>query len=70
MFERLPRETWRPVPGDRACIEIYGGPQTAEVTGRDRGTRVDARFSRVNGCEIARWDAVAPIIALAGVRSR
>jgi hypothetical protein len=37
----------------------YGGAELATVTGTIDGTRVDARFSRVNGCEIARYDDAA-----------
>jgi Subtilisin inhibitor-like len=49
---------FRPVPPDTACLQIYGGPQTALVTGRLRGNRVRARFDRHDGCEIARWERV------------
>jgi len=45
-----------PVPKDQACTMIYGGPQTAKVTGTYKGNRVDATFKRTNGCEIARWE--------------
>jgi Subtilisin inhibitor-like len=38
------------------CTEIYGGPQTARVTGTYRGRRIWARFNRRNGCEIDRWN--------------
>jgi Subtilisin inhibitor-like len=51
-----------PVSGDAACTEIYGGPQEATVVGRD----VKARFSRTNGCEIDRWDALAAVLELPG----
>jgi hypothetical protein len=50
----------RPVPGDVACTEIYGGPQLATIS----GSGVDATLSRTNGCEIARWDALAPVVEL------
>lgn len=53
---------FEPVPDDVACTQIFGGPQTARVTGTLRGTPVDARFSRTDGCEIARWDAVAALL--------
>lgn len=43
------------------CTEIWGGPDRAWVTGRYRGTTVSASFSRRNGCEIARWDALEPV---------
>ena len=38
---------------DRACTQIYGGPETAHVTGTIDGRKVDRRFARTNGCEIA-----------------
>ena len=47
-----------PTPKGTACTLIYGGPQEALVTGRFRGHLVRARFSRTNGCEIARWNRV------------
>jgi subtilisin inhibitor-like len=47
-----------PTPKGMACTEIYGGPQEALVRGRLRGYSVSARFSRKNGCEIARWNRV------------
>jgi hypothetical protein len=49
---------FRPVPRDAACLEIYGGPQTALITGRLRGARVRAQFDRHDGCEIDRWNRV------------
>jgi hypothetical protein len=45
-----------PVSPETACAEIYGGPAEARVHGELRGEPVDARFSRVNACEIERWD--------------
>jgi hypothetical protein len=50
------------VPGDVACTEIYGGNQLATITGGG----VEASFSRQNGCEIARWDALAPVLEIEG----
>jgi hypothetical protein len=47
-----------PTPKNMACTEIYGGPQEALVRGRLRGYSVSARFSRKDGCEIARWNRV------------
>jgi hypothetical protein len=52
----------RPVPPNVACTEIYGGPATARVRGTLRGKRVDARFDRTNGCEIARWQRNAALL--------
>jgi len=50
------RAPFAPTPKDVACTELYGGPQTATVTGTYRGRRIRARFSRVDGCAIERWD--------------
>jgi hypothetical protein len=47
-----------PTPKDSVCTQIYGGPRQALVTGRFRGRVIRARFSRTNGCEIARWEHV------------
>jgi hypothetical protein len=48
------------VPGNVACTEIYGGNQLATIT----GPGLQAFFSRQNGCEIARWDALQPVLEL------
>lgn len=48
-----------PTPQNVACIQIYGGPQVALVTGRFRGRSVRASFNRRDGCEIDRWSRVA-----------
>jgi hypothetical protein len=53
-----------PVAGDVACTEIYGGPQLATIAGMSSGVGVQATLSRTNGCEIARWDALAPVVEL------
>jgi subtilisin inhibitor-like len=50
----------QPVAGDVACTQIYGGDQLATIT----GAGVQASFSRANGCEIARWDALRPVLEL------
>jgi hypothetical protein len=41
------------------CTDIYGGPQVAYVRGTLDGRRIWARFSRNDGCQIARWNRVA-----------
>lgn len=51
-----------PVPAGAMCTEIFGGPQTAHITGTWRGRAVDARLSRTNGCEIARWTGLAGLL--------
>jgi Subtilisin inhibitor-like len=49
-------DPFAPVPDDVACTQIYGGPAVAEVEGLYRGETVDARFTRMDGCEIERWN--------------
>lgn len=58
-------EAFEPTPGNVACTQQYGGPETATVKGTFKGKRIDAKFSRVNGCEIARWEDARPILEAA-----
>jgi hypothetical protein len=51
-----------PVAADVACTQIYGGDQVATLS----GAGVNASFSRGNGCEISRWDNLAPLLDLSG----
>lgn len=53
-------------PRDEMCTQQYGGPQVATVEGTVAGAPVSARFSRTDGCEISRWDALAPLLGSAG----
>lgn len=45
-------------PKNQMCTEQYGGPQEAKVEATVDGRRIESTFSRTNGCEIARWDAL------------
>jgi Subtilisin inhibitor-like len=54
----------QPVPGDVACTQIYGGDEEARIAGTVRGNAVDSMFSRSNGCEIDRWDRLAPVFEI------
>ena len=64
--DRLRPADLAPADPAKACTEQFGGPETARVRGRLNGRAVDARFARNNGCEIARWDKVAGLLAAAG----
>jgi hypothetical protein len=56
-----------PKPGPpRLCTQQYGGPQVAVVTGIFHGRPVDSVFTRTDGCEIARWKVMAPLLGSAG----
>jgi hypothetical protein len=54
----------QPVRADLACTQQYGGPERARVMGTVDGTPVSAELTRANGCEIARWDSLAPLLAI------
>lgn len=49
-------------PADQICTEIYGGPDTATITGIHESTTVNTVIDRSNGCGINDWDRL-----LAGV---
>jgi hypothetical protein len=55
-------QAFEPTPRGTACTQLFGGPQTATVSGTWDGERIDARFSRNNGCEIARWKEAEPLL--------
>ncbi len=50
------------LPADQACTEIYGGPDEAFITGEINGKTIDATISRINGCEIDRWERLVGLI--------
>lgn len=61
-------DAFGPPPKDQMCTELYGGPQTASVTGVLAGKPVNAQFSRTDGCEIGRWEALSALFGpVAGV---
>ena len=60
------RSALNPVPKDRMCAQVYGGPQKATVTGTWRGEEIFAALSRTNACETARWDALVPLVPSGG----
>jgi hypothetical protein len=57
---RVP-DPFAPVKRGVMCSMIYGGPQTATIDGSWRGKPVHATFSRVDGCQTARWNRIAPV---------
>lgn len=56
VLDKAGAKVFEPVPNDQPCTMLYGGPQTATVKGIDQGAKVDAKFSRTNGCETSRWE--------------
>lgn len=49
-------------PADQICTEIYGGPQTATVTGVLGSETIEASFDRTNGCGISDWQAFEALL--------
>ena len=47
---------------DRVCTEIYGGGEVADISGKLDGSRVGVAINRANGCGIADWDLLRPIL--------
>lgn len=52
-----------PVAPGSACTQIYGGPDVVRIEGMLRGEPVAARLVRTDGCEIARFERVRPLLA-------
>jgi hypothetical protein len=48
---------------DEVCTMIYGGPERIVVEGTVDGHPVRREVSRVNGCEIARYDQLEKALA-------
>lgn len=55
-------EPFAPLPADVVCTQVYGGPQTARVTGLWGGDPVDLQLSRTDGCRISQWDSLVPLV--------
>jgi hypothetical protein len=58
-------QPFAPLPEDAVCTQQYGGPQTGRVTGVWGGEPVDLELSRTDGCRIAQWDGLVPLVPAA-----
>ncbi len=47
---------------DRACTEIYGGGEIAQINGTLDGVAIDVAIDRTNGCGISDWALLQPIL--------
>ncbi|MEU2135074.1 SSI family serine proteinase inhibitor [Streptomyces sp. NPDC018352] len=59
-------DPFAPVPKNALCTMQHGGEAAARVTGTWQGRRIDAVFSRTNGCEISRWNNLGPVLPNVG----
>jgi hypothetical protein len=55
-------DPFAPTPHGRPCSMIYGGPESSAVTGSWQNRKIDAHFSRQDGCAVKRWAALAPLL--------
>ena len=55
-----------PVPKDKVCTQIYGGPETATITGTWQGKKIVSRFARNDGCQISRWKLMEGLLPPGG----
>lgn len=53
-----------PPPKEQPCIQIYGGPQRAIVSGTVGGRRIWVSLRRRDGCEIDRWRRLSFLLPL------
>ncbi|WP_258804737.1 serine protease inhibitor [Pseudarthrobacter sp. NS4] len=61
--EQFGEQIFFPEPGPpKLCTQQYGGPQVAVVSGTFNGRQVESAFSRTDGCEISRWNTMAPLL--------
>jgi hypothetical protein len=51
---------------DRACTQIFGGPERARVTGTIGPRRIRRAFSRTDGCKVADWQRAMPLLPRPG----
>jgi len=55
-----------PVPKDKVCAQIYGGAETATITGTWQGMKIISRFARNDGCQISRWKLMEGLLPPGG----
>jgi hypothetical protein len=54
---------------DRVCTQLYGGPQTARITGTFGAQDVARSLKRTNGCEIEDWKQADALLAPSGIKA-
>jgi hypothetical protein len=56
-------------PKDRVCTQVYGGPQTARITGTFGAQDVARSLSRTDGCQIEDWKQADALLAPSGIKA-
>ncbi|MDN3265478.1 SSI family serine proteinase inhibitor [Streptomyces sp. CSDS2] len=67
---RWGRDPFPPVAPGTVCTMVHGGPATARITGTWAGRPVDATYDRGDGCRIARWDHMVPLLPRIGAATQ
>jgi hypothetical protein len=49
-------------PSNRACAQLFGGPERARVSGTIGGRRIRRSFARTDSCETADWRRGMPLL--------
>lgn len=66
LLDKRGTKVFAPVPANAVCTEIYGGPERVRVRGTVKGKKVDATFTRSNGCEIDRYERAVALFTIPG----
>ncbi|MEU5810826.1 MULTISPECIES: SSI family serine proteinase inhibitor [unclassified Streptomyces] len=61
-FARTGENPFAAEPNRQMCTQQDGGPARAHITGTWQGHKVNASFRRTDGCEIARWRNLEPVL--------
>jgi hypothetical protein len=56
-------------PQDQVCTQVYGGPQSARITGTFGAQDVARSLKRTNGCEIEDWKQADALLAPSGIKA-
>jgi hypothetical protein len=59
---RLSAIDFAPTDPQTPCTEIYGGPDVVELSGFIGDEPIETTLTRQNGCEIARFDPIVPLL--------
>lgn len=60
------RALFAPVPADAACTMIFGGLEQVKIVGLVKGKKVNALFTRTDGCQIARYERAMALFTIPG----
>ncbi|PSK99338.1 subtilisin inhibitor-like [Murinocardiopsis flavida] len=62
-LDKVGTKGFAPVPENKPCTQIMGGPEVAKVTGRLDGDKIDTEFTKAGGCELNRYKEMGSVLA-------